>query len=317
MGGAEGVRAYLREARNEHSRGEAHREARKAYRRALRIAGCNALFPEHQTKWPFPCAQLCDACGLLRWADDATAGDPHRRLSAGTDVRCSHCGGSRFIDLQQPVIADALVASEVYDRGARRRFARRIGGSVALVALGALASFVAASALPAFGALVGLFSLAGVSVLANGDRIDLPKRRLPRRWSMVLPPRGERHPIASGVVRAETTLVAPLSGRPCVAYEIAVRHDANPRAEPSTWGLVEQRSAGLEVGRMHVGANALHLDLPREVLRGGDPARVEQYLRERGVDPHAAELVIYETIVDPGAYLQLQVGARGALVATH
>ncbi len=316
MGGAENVRAYLRESRREHARTEAMREARKAYRRALRVAGVSAV-AGLQTLWPFPCAQLCDGCGLLHWSEEATAGDPHRRLIEAGSLRCSHCGGKRFIDLQVPTLSEALVASETYDRRASRRLALRIAGSVGVVGLAAVASFVAANALPAFGAVVGLFGLASISLLVDWVRVDMPKRALPRRWSMALPPHGQTVQVASGTVAADTTLVAPLSGRPCVAYEVAVRHDAKDDAKLSTWSLVEQRNVALEVGGTEVDANAVHLDLRRERLVNADPARVQQYMHERGLDPHAVDLVIYETIVEPGGSLRLQAGKDGALVATR
>jgi hypothetical protein len=131
---------------------------------------------------------------------------------------------------------------------------------------------------------------------------------------MALPTARGGQAVASGPALAEATLVAPLSGRACVAYEVAVRHDANADAELSTWALVEQRHVALEIGGTRLDADDAHLDLPRELHVVRDPARVQQYLRERGVDPHATELVIFETIVEPGATVRMRVSANGSTI---
>jgi hypothetical protein len=133
---------------------------------------------------------------------------------------------------------------------------------------------------------------------------------------MTLRPRGRTRPAASGSVVADAELVAPLSGRACVAYEVGVRHDTHRSGALRTWALLEQRNAPFEVAGTRVRADGTHLALRRELHRPRevDLPRVHDYLRARGIDPHARDLVLYETIVTKNAGVHLHTGGGGTPV---
>lgn len=114
--------------------------------------------------------------------------------------------------------------------------------------------------------------------------------------------------------RAEATadlLHAPLSGRPCIAYEVAVRDDDDPDGKLPSWRLLEQDNTGFRVGELEVAASEARLRLRREDFThstvGAMEAGARRYMRMRGLLEGEA-VYVYETIVAPGD--QCEVGRR-------
>ena len=310
-GGSEIVQSYLREARREEARRDAKRESRRAFRQALRVAG---YVSEHETRLPFPCALLCANCGRLHWPLDPTGGDPHRRGPDDVVLECVHCRRQTLLDLQECSIASALIETEAYDLRQRKRFKRLVNLSLAAMSVGAAAGVAMVAAPP-----LGVLAVVGAAgVVGFGFTIDASasRRELPRRWSLAPRPRGRKQLRARGRIVAEKHLVAPLSGRECVAFEIGVRYDKKLRARASSWGLLEQHHVAFAVGDARVSENSTYFELRRERYVAGDAdlERVQRYLQERGLDPYARNLVICETIVARGESVDLHEAADGALI---
>ena len=101
-------------------------------------------------------------------------------------------------------------------------------------------------------------------------RLHRVRLRLPRaaRWSL---PELEGHPQARHRGRVQPVaapIVAPLTGRPCLAYEIRVCEADQPR-DPD-WLLHEQHAVDLRVGEHEVRGDELRVWLPREQVEVDD-----------------------------------------------
>jgi hypothetical protein len=261
------------------------------------------------------CAMMCTGCGWLRWPDDPTAGDPQRRTPASSDTpMCPYCGSKAWLDLQHVPTWEALQQVERYEVDARRGKPIGVAVGVAAVGLVGLASLAAVVASPVLAGVLGACALAGFGFTARViAAAPAPRRLVPRRWSMVVPPRGVASPVARDRIVTDARLRAPLSGRECVAYEVAVRRDNDARADWPTWSLVDQRNVAFAIAGERVDADDVLLELHRERSTAEGEA-VQNYLSARGIDPHAPHLVMYETIVEPGATMELRRAADGTLV---
>jgi hypothetical protein len=283
---------------------------REAVRRAAR-----AGLIVHVDRMAIDCAMMCTGCGWLRWPEDPTAGDPQRRTPASSDTpMCPHCGSRAWLDLQHVPTWDALQQVERYEADARRGRPIGIAGGVAAVALVGVAALAAVIASPVLAGVLGVCAIGGFSFAARAiAAVPAPRRLVPRRWSMVVPPRGVTNVVARDRVVTDARLRAPLSGRECVAYEVAVRNDDDISADWPTWSLVEQRNAAFAIAGERVGADDVLLELDRERSTAEGEA-VQNYLSARGIDPHAPDLVLYETIVEPGATMELRRAAKGNFI---
>ena len=257
-----------------------------------------------------PCGSLCSACGYLRdpVVDGGyrTAADEERRGS------CPACGDDAWVDLRRDDVLLALSENEAF---AMEQTVRGwLVQSASVTVLGSAGVFLGVMLAQLFlgtGALLpaGLTTiatvLAGVAIVRRLYELGRPPRprALPMRWRYALPtpqpPRLDDVPVA---LHGEP-LIAPLSGRPCLAYDIGVRTDEDGEAALGTWLLVEQTTAALAVGDTTIPAGKAWLEL-RERTRyrpdaPGDAERLQRFLRERGFNPH--DLVVFETIVEPHA----------------
>ena len=264
----------------------------------------------------FPCATMCTGCGWLRWPDDPTAGDPQRRTPPPSDDPvCPHCASRTWLDLQHVPTWEALQQVERYEADARNGRPISVAVGVAAAGLLALAALAAVIASPVLAGVIGVCAIGGFSFAARTfAAVPKPRRTVPRRWSMVVPRRGGASSVARDRVVTDGRLRAPLSGRECLAFEVAVRHDTDATADWPTWSLVEQRNTALEIADHRVGANELLLELERERCTAEGEA-VQNYLSARGVDPHAPDLVVYETILEPDATVELLRAADGIMSA--
>lgn len=138
---------------------------------------------------------------------------------------------------------------------------------------------------------------------------------MPRRWSMAPPPRGKWVRQVTATAHGEP-ITAPLSGRPCLGYEVALRWDDHGGAPLATWALVEQRVNLDPATTLQEGA-AVHLALPRERLdltSASASAEVVRYLQTRGLDFTDGSLTIYESIIEPGMRIELTERTGGFIV---
>ena len=165
----------------------------------------------------------------------------------------------------------------------------------------------------------GLASLSVVSATLTtaGILSSLPDDGLPERangWSHAPTPRGSEQLRAQGPLAAAEELRAPLSDRRCLAYELGVRHDSDPRGELGSWTLLEQRSAaGLSVDAVELD-EVPYLRVERQIYAQELDARARRVLRERGLDPERPGYTLFETIIEPDAHAQLFAHSGGLVV---
>ena len=297
-----------------------------ALRRAQRRLLAKAASEPETDEAGFVCALVCGGCGQLCWPGSGHSADPHRREAsppAASLPACTHCGHRSWIDLRRESTALALRASETLGVQAKRTDRRRVVSTTVVATLiGALLGFAmigGAAGTIGLGVLVGLV---GALVTIRQDRRLAPAPLgLPRRWAMALPPSGSRALVARGKAEAHADLLrAPITGRPCLAYEVGARTDARADAPVSSWALLEQHVAELSVDGQALDPTQVHLDLRRERLGelGGlqldERARV--YLRQRGLWPAERSLELFESIVAPGADAEVHADARAQVLRT-
>lgn len=272
---------------------------------------------------------ICTGCGYLELHDVVAepGGDPMRRAPSDRSRargRCPGCGERAWADPLLEATALALRGAEdrielgpqlVFDPG--HDAVRRAGVvGYALLVLLPLA-WLAWLARGLANATVVLMLIAATA-LAIGARTLLvllrhrPKRApriAPMRWHLALPTATAMRDRVEGPARArDKLLAAPLSGRPCLAYELGVRGDDDLAAPAHTWLLLEQRSVAFAIGTRTFPADAVRLDLPRVrvALARFDPARVDALLRARALTGNRATWRVTETIVPPGATLAVR-----------
>ncbi len=317
MNGAGAVNETVRAFRRTERARSARREGRKLVRRAARRARSTdkATIPEEDGA-PFPCYRLCLECRVL--LPPRSPMEDARGI--GTALHhCSRCGGASVIDLRSDAATQSLADLDAFERSARlpralRRW-RRLGmvTTAASISAAMLTMFymVAAHAhgvrdlFGLFGGIASVFTLSYVlrEVFARWRR--MAGKALPARWSMVLPGRGSQRIGGVGRVHGEL-LRAPLSGRPCLAYEVGVRRDRRPDGDLGSWLLLEQRIApGLHVDGHAVDPAQLSLALDRTLLpkQAASPDGLRVYFRERGL-PSSETLQVYETVVPSGGTLR-------------
>ena len=131
------------------------------------------------------------------------------------------------------------------------------------------------------------------------------------RWRYALPSPQLPQLEATRVSLQGEPIIAPLTGRPCVAYEVGVRTDDDAQAPLGTWLLIEQGVAPLIAGGTSIPEGKAWLELrSRTRHQPGDPgsvASLRRFLRERGFD--RPDLVVFETIVEPDASVRARTRA--------
>lgn len=252
-------------------------------------------------------------------------------METSAATRCVACGAGTVADLaeehvveQLHALDDALPVSMIPGAALLRGIAWGLAAAVtgALAILGAAGFGFAAHAVmgglapgksvagvaftSAFLSLFGSYALVAYVVPALRG-LRGASRRTPLRWAGCFTRARAARPKIRGRVRPTddaALLTSPLTGRACVAWEVAVRKDDDPLAPDGTWLLVERRSCRLTVGGTGVPTDRLAADLPRERVRIGD-TELSHFARERGLDPTGLSLVVYETIVPEDAVVDL------------
>lgn len=270
-----------------------------------------------------PCALLCMIFGRL---GDPAPGQPYRENHGSTATgACPHCGQSALADLTSGTTSLALAEALERDRSERSpradRLARRVATvTAAAVSLGILALVIlmlttfgsgkgrqVASALAAV--IAFLLGAPGVLLAARAIRRTWRRttpRSLPARWRLCLPPGGTASRTIEGAVACEGALLtAPISGRPCVAFEVGLREDDDADAPLGTWLLLEQRCASLRIGDTDIASDSAYLKLVRRPIAwpqpGPDRDRAAVFMRTRGfVVSEDAKLRMFETVVEVG-----------------
>ncbi len=308
--GAAVCQAFARQARKDRRRAEERRHIRAAQRAAVRHARISGERLEYEPDFrEFPCAFVCADCGQLHSPQDPTAGHPTRRSAdVGTrpETPCSHCGAQGWIDLANVAMADTLRDSEREQD--RKRSHVPIVPPLLLSLVGTLVVMMTESSLgrdmtqfvmgeyvvPVW-PFVAVF-IFGASLGSRLWRRRQQARRLPHRWS--LSPASASGPRTSGRAMGRRTLQAPLTGRPCVAYELAVHTANEPTAALGEFTLVEQRCADLEVDGTAFRGDGVRLVLRRERVEL-DPAnaRHRRAMQSRGLEPVGDAFAVFETIV--------------------
>lgn len=290
---------------------------RRAMRRALRQSN-------EQEATELDGALVCGGCGRLQWPDSG-GGAPHRRDAGGPGDRsgapCLHCGERSFIDLGRPSTALALSAAEDDDAQARGSVRGRVlGGLVMGLSIGVMLGLLGSSSTWGLALVSGLGGLLGVLMALRGHvTVHLSAPTLPSRWAMALPAVGALEHERRGIASAKGNgLRAPLTGRPCIAWEVGVRRDDRVDAPLPSWWLLEQRVASISVDGHEPPPERTHLELPRQHLGalGQVPLddAAQAFLRQRGIVGDAVGVELFESIVVADAPVHLRTGAEGSVL---
>ncbi len=232
---------------------------------------------------------------------------------------CPGCGEQAWADLEENAVVDGLVETDD-KRWATRTWRRRGLIKLGAVVVGLLAAVGTALARPQDGSyiLFGPLLLVVVAAIVRGAVSDLRAGRRalrPSQWrGAVRPPKRivQRHRGVPSGIGDEGLLVAPLSGRPCVGYELAIRRDTNAAAAPWSWALIEQAVAPVRVQGHAVDPRTTQLALPRtHCPQGLDPVAVRTVLRMRGMDVSRGTYELFESIIAPEQPVELELDARG------
>ena len=246
----------------------------------------------------FDCLFLCDHCGYLSEVEGA----------------CPACTHTAWIDLDNWAHAEALRGVE---EAARQHPVAEVRWRVrgATLALGTLVGVGCATGLALAGVLAGsMASVLGATGAATALTHALARRKIgwsimarrvrdPTRWRMPVPLADETDTLkrrAGPALAREPLLRAPFTGRPCVAYEVAVLFDHPDDAWPPTWVLREMRSCAFEVDGHEVAANRAMLTGPTELVATPTMSEGEKrrFLRERGLFLADGTFDLYEAIVE-------------------
>lgn len=287
-------------------------------RRALRVQvrpteGMVAARDAEPAFESFECLHLCVQCGYL----DETGERP-----------CPGCGRQAWVDLR--VIPEAEVYRQM-ERRARQEIPPAIARSgvrlavaagvvigaailvVGGVALGRSAIWGYATAALSFGVLTAVGGWFLFPRLLTWARL---RRRptFPSRWHLPLPlPDARAHPTETlrGAVEPRGPLLqAPISGTPCVAYEVTVVFDTPGDKRPPMWVLEEERSAPFALQGLEVAANGVTLALKAHLAAREDVSVTDQhvvrFLRKRGLFASEGDYLLYEALVVPGETYQME-----------
>jgi hypothetical protein len=294
------------------------RQSRRFARVRLRPKDLQGLSndPSRPEREDFACFFMCGGCGFLH--------DP-RPGNEGFD--CEACGAKGGVDLSHIDAAQELRNLDELSRmqPSSRERARAQGFAVALgLGVGMLiwaanpgmfeddAGFYWAPFVLFMGLLTWMVGR-GVYVLFQIELYELFHVRRgtrPARWRLPLPLVDERSPPSrkvSGTVEArEDLLRAPVSGRECLAYEVAVLFDVKGDAKKPMWVLEEEANAAFELGGQGFERGGATISLPLEAVpvqgEDGDAMteRLSMFLRQRGLYATDGHFAFYEALVLPG-----------------
>ena len=269
---------------------------------------------------PFDCHWQCTECGFqvpppvpelaeTVYREPAAEG-PQDRVPPRP---CASCGASAWANLREGGVVEALIVRDEErqsTRGARRT------GLIKLIGLSIWTVAVLILALGTDGLILLPLALGTALLLLNSAYREFVSGRRERHansWSHPVPPRGRVRARVEGVVEGRALLRAPLTGRACLAYELGVRHDSEVDADPWSWTLLEQRSAGLHVGGTELSAPP-YLILERQVHPDELDAAARDELRKRGLDPTRPGYTLFESILEAGEWVCVETRRSGLVL---
>ena len=295
-GGSIAASLAAQEALRHQRRADREGAARRERRRQLRGAGGALVAPE---RYDFACAWTCLSCGFLELP--LAVGDPMRTEAAAVATgphRCGRCGCGAWADLADLATASALEDNERREidlRSGVALHAMAVAASVCIAMLGFVGMVahnidgILMVSTAAMGAAWGMFEGQRLRVALTTRRRRAYRWRVPtQRWSPAAA-------IGGGLITGEYELVAPISGRRVIGWRIEVRY---PGDHGDAFALLEQRCSSLRMDGIAAPGEPT-LDTVAELVTVDTP-QAEQYLRSRGVDPHAV-LEIRERVVLAGA----------------
>lgn len=144
--------------------------------------------------------------------------------------------------------------------------------------------------------VLGVGLLAALLVSLRNTWATTRRLTLPARWKLVRS-RGWRGTRDSGPITCATPLYAPLSGRPCAAFEVGVRAEPHAAGPLRTWLLLEQHIAPSLVGARRIDPQRTALQLPREPFDEEAQLHEPHYLHDRGFEGAGVGLFLFESIV--------------------
>jgi hypothetical protein len=254
------------------------------------------------------------------------SGDPMRTDGDGRVLHpCPSCGETAWADLRNVDLRRAVGELDAAEDNRRSSFwSGAVLYALALAACSAGIWLVGtrATLLGTIGAAI-CFAPVLLAPLLSGAlarRVGKSARRnTPVRWHrpFARAPR-KRGPSVTGPAAAlgggqapAPLLTSPLTGRPCLAYEVGVRLDDDADAPDATWQLLDQRNVALKVGPTAVEADRAWVTGQRHRL--DPPAHaVRDYLLQNGLDPDLEHYVFFEIVVEPGT--SCRVWSSGLLV---
>ncbi len=268
---------------------------------------------------PYPCATLCQSCGYLR--EPAVEAGYRQLPDVHLGGACAACGDEAWLDLRDDLALQILEEDDAFTSLSRRGALLRWGGwaargaGVLLVGGGGLVAgaivlrrFLERGSFTPW-MILALALLVGTIVFAKRLReVGLPQRvqSLPMRWRLALPTaQASCVPDPAPAVPGEELVTAPLSGLPCVAYEVGVREDPDANANLGTWLLLEQGTAPLQVDHIGVPKDGARVRVSQrtrfDACTQQDRERKRRFLRERGFEDHSVQ--VFETLIPAGIAL--------------
>jgi hypothetical protein len=138
---------------------------------------------------------------------------------------------------------------------------------------------------------------------------------------MALPPAdAPRREVVGTVTPSDRALLAPLTGRGCLAYEVGVRFDDDGDAPAATWALLEQHVGEFAIDGEAMPALDLHLEVPRQCLGLATSMSLEAaaqvYLRQRGFGAESGTMRLFESIVPMDARVRVALSDGGGILRT-
>lgn len=265
-------------------------------------------------------ALLCSECGRLEWPEPVSA-SPHR-MTEEVERRpaCPHCESQAWIDLRRESTALAIRLGEEGIASGESALVDTMRKAGLGVIVGSFVGILATSSLLVGGLVAGLAGVAGGLASVRLRKMSAaPTPVLPDRWSMALPPSQPPTEVVRGVPECAAVLHSPLTGRPCVAYEIGLREDDDGQGELATWALLEQRVASMRIGERDVDPQVTFADVPRESLGELSPQLLDaaalEWLAERGYSAVGSSLRVFESIVPPDTEVVFSRGEAGAVLS--
>ncbi len=238
-----------------------------------------------------------------------------------TPRTCSGCGGCDFGDLRSEAVYESMAVRDDQAEQSRARaplWSRVWACTEGLIVVGILAAVLLREInepWPYVAIALMLAHLGWGFVRSRRPSIGLH----PARWRLSITRGRPAAPVHAVLDRRAdeptSTVVAPLSGRPCLGYEIGIREDGQLDAPDGTWLLLEQHVAPLRVAGRQLDGDAARLHLPRTPITADD--RLASFLRRRGLNPDGRDLVVCESILEPGASVEYQAYDGGGSTVTR